>query len=505
MSNVIIFSDNALFTAAGRSIRPSMRSSGPYRIASEVRKTGLSCQVIEMMTEFDLSEIEELCKKFISNETLIVGFSTTFWYTSHPILHDKLLFITKFCRDVNSQIKIIFGGANTLRLIANFKYDIDAAFLGYAEHYFITYLECLKNKKPLPFPNRILNNVKIYEFVERSETFQFCNTRTVYDKADSLLIGEPVMLEVGRGCIFKCKFCSYPLIGKKKLDHLKDPDIIKQELIQNYENFKIDKYIISDDTFNDSNEKLKYLHEIFTSLPFKIKFAAYLRLDLLNAHRHQIEMLEEMGLVGANFGIESFHEKAARTVGKGMVSNLAKDFLYDLKSKFWLDRIKVQLNLITGLPYETLESYSETEKWILDNDRCLVETVSISALGLRNIKKQNDVWMSEFEKDSEKYGFYWKDDSTIWYNDVQPVKSFKQAAEIKQQIDRAATDSFRTTQGGFHLFSNFTKTYFAHESKSFEEQIKMNRYEFSKWIYSERRKGSTTRYIDNYKQRILNL
>jgi radical SAM superfamily enzyme YgiQ (UPF0313 family) len=503
MANVIIFSDNTYFTPFRKFPRISLKSAGPYRIATEVRNRGLTCQIIEMMTEFSITEIESICKKFVSSETLIVGFSTTFWTGTHELLNNKIMQIISCSRLLNLNVKIIFGGANALDLVNRFKFDVDAIFLGYSESTFINYLDSLTKKAVSFIPDRMLGKIKIYEFVERSDVFNFCNSQIIYNDSDNLLPGEPVTLEVGRGCIFKCKFCSFPLTGKKKLDHLKDPEVIKEELIRNYEQYQIDKYVISDDTFNDSNEKLEYLHKIFTSLPFKIKFGAYIRLDLLNAHRHQIDLLKEMGLIGANIGVETFHEKAARTIGKGIVSNVAKQLLYDLKSEYWGDNVKIQINLITGLPYETAESYDETEKWILDDDACLVDTISIASLGLRNPKIIKNTWMSEFELNAEKYGYYWKDNNPFaWYNDNFFIKNSNEAFKMKTRLDLAIAQSKRKLQGGFTLFSVFAKTTFFEDVKSLDEQVNMNRKEYNNWFLKGTNKA-TEHFINDYKLKIL--
>jgi len=504
MANVIIFSDNILHNYAGTRPRPSLRSVGPYRIATEIRKKGLTCQVIEMMTEFSIDEIERLCRKFISEDTLIVGFSTNFWMKDIPIIGQRISKIITVSKKINSKLKIIIGGANALELSK--KFNVDAAFLGYGEHTFLNYLENLISKSTPLIPSRFIGKVKIFDFVERSDIFNFCNSTIEYTDSDLIIPGEPVILEVGRGCIFKCKFCSYPLTGKKKLDHLKDAEVIRKELIKNYENYKIDKYIISDDTFNDSNEKLEFLHDVFTSLPFKIKFSSYLRLDLLNKHRHQIELLRDMGLVGANFGIESFYEKSARLVGKGMVSNVAKDFLYDLKTKYWGNTVKIQINLIAGLPYETHESYDKTNNWILDEEACLVESISISTLGLRDPKVLENTWASEFEKNSDKYGYYWKDsDPRFWYNDSNPVKDLNEADLVRKKLTQSVDDTQRQSlQGGFSLFSNFAKTMFFENQRTFEEQLLMDRKEYSRWFMSQVASGSR-KFIQDYKKKLFEL
>ena len=39
-----------------------------------------------------------------------------------------------------------------------------------------------------------------------------------FEKNDFILPGESLPLELSRGCIFKCRFCQYPNIGKDKDD-----------------------------------------------------------------------------------------------------------------------------------------------------------------------------------------------------------------------------------------------------------------------------------------------
>jgi radical SAM superfamily enzyme YgiQ (UPF0313 family) len=457
------------------------------------------------MAEFSVSELEEVCKKFIDNDTYIVGFSTSFWMSENPVLQIRIAAIIDCVKQYSTRAKVVMGGPNSMTLLRMQRFDVDAIILGYGEHAFINYFNSLVYNTYLK-PDSKFKGIPVYDFVEKSNVFNFCNSQVHYDKSDCLDWGEPMVLEIGRGCIFKCKFCAYPLTGKKKLDHIKDTGVIREELIRNYEQFGLDKYILSDDTFNDSNDKLDLLYSVFTSLPFKVRFSAYLRLDLLNAHRQQIDKLLEMGLAGAFFGVESFHEKAARTIGKGIVSNIAKDLLYDLKATHWKEQVKLQIGLITGLPHETIESYKETEQWILDNDRCLVEKITPAPLKLQNPATNAFPWKSEFEKNPETYGYYWPDPAKPynWFNDQSPVNRFAIARRMEQMLTHATKVSCRDNQGGFHMFSNYNKTTYFKNKKTFEEQLMMNRFEYRDWMHTEESQAFAD-LVQNYKTKILNL
>lgn len=511
MANVVIFADSRLFdNNQNCEDNLSIKSLGPFRIASEVRKKGFTCQVIFFMASFSAAELETICKKFIDSQTLVVGFSTSFWLNDDPRIIDSIETIINCTKEHNSKTKIIFGGPNSFSLLKIKKFNIDAVIKGYGEHAFINYFNSIVDKKEI-VPDSLFDNIKVFEFVENSNIFDFHNSQTLFDRSDCLDWSEPVILELARGCIFKCKFCAYPLNGKKKLDYVKHADSIYNELVRNYTLFGIDKYEISDDTFNDNNEKLEILKDVFTALPFKINFAAHLRLDLINSHKSQIETLYNMGLSGAFFGIETFHKEAAKSIGKGQTYN-PKQFLYDLQTNYWKNNVKLAIGLIAGLPYETLESYKETERWIRDYDNCLVENIGVSTLRIRNPKENTFEWRSEFETNSKKYGYFWMSEqknnnsyvNSTWLNFKSPIKTSTEASRIRQLLHSAVVDTYRTDQGGFKMYTNYQKTFYFQNKKTFQEQLQMNRFEYTRYMQSESNQASTL-LINSYKDKILSL
>ena len=49
-----------------------------------------------------------------------------------------------------------------------------------------------------------------------------------YEGRDFIWPQESLTIEASRGCVFKCKFCAFPIIGKKKHDHVRDPQEIRR-------------------------------------------------------------------------------------------------------------------------------------------------------------------------------------------------------------------------------------------------------------------------------------
>ena len=66
----IIFSD-VLYPGYGK-------NAGAYRIATQLRANSYSCQVIDFFSKYSRDEIAKIIDKFVTSETIWVGFSTTF-------------------------------------------------------------------------------------------------------------------------------------------------------------------------------------------------------------------------------------------------------------------------------------------------------------------------------------------------------------------------------------------------------------------------------------------
>ena len=66
----IIFSD-VLYPGYGK-------NAGAYRIATELRNAGYTCQVVDFFCHYSADELEKIIDKFVTQDTLWVGFSTTF-------------------------------------------------------------------------------------------------------------------------------------------------------------------------------------------------------------------------------------------------------------------------------------------------------------------------------------------------------------------------------------------------------------------------------------------
>lgn len=388
------------------------RSIGPYKIAHWLRKHGYTAQVIEFVNCLDEETLYTLTKKFITSETKIIGFSTTFMIWEKYIHSDgneyrypeHILKVLRRIKEEHPTIKIVTGGYQSDTLPS---YGIiDASIMAYktaSEEVFLEYLEHLIYGRPPPpskrsfwDPRPVFNQSSKNIYNIELDDFKFI-------KQDCILPNEPLPLDVSRGCIFACKFCQYQHIGKKKYDYVRNMSYLEEELLHNYNEFGTTNYLLLDDTFNDTQIKLEEFHAMVNRLPFKINFVSYLRCDLIHRFPDTAHILKESGLFGAHFGIETLHPEASNLIGKAWSGKYAREFVPELYHNIWKKEVPVHTNFIVGLTHDTEENVFDTIKWFMDNK---LHSMAFEGLGIYGRKAKPGYEIeSEFDKNPSKYGY----------------------------------------------------------------------------------------------------
>lgn len=439
--NVIILADYTDLVAFNKTV-------GPYKVAHELRLAGYEVAVIHHLHGFSFDELISLLTKLVSEKTLFVGISSYFYQTIPGLINltKDFEYISKEygamlphgkkynapfkqeLKKLNPKIKFALGGPDANDVEHNKDYDYvitgygDQSIVNLANH--LSFHEPLKKAYKSIFGPVFINDSK-------AENFDFVNSTLEYKNYDAILPGETLVIEISRGCIFRCDFCSYPLNGKSKLDYIKNEDLLYHEFLRNYEQFGVSRYMFADDTFNDSEEKIDMILRISKRLPFQLEYWAYIRLDLLGAHINTLPKLYDSGLRSAFFGIETFNYRTGSAIGKAQRKEKQIETLWQIKNTY--PDIHLDGSFIFGLPHESIDSCHETAKFLLSNESPL-DSFNVSPFWLGSEKKLTG-FSSLIETNLGKYGYRIKETRhpyLVWENDHMDFYQAEQIANVVQ-------------------------------------------------------------------------
>jgi radical SAM superfamily enzyme YgiQ (UPF0313 family) len=231
-------------------INKPWRALGPSKVAHSLRSNGYSVQIINFSTYLTEEQLYEISKPFMDRHTLI-GVSTTFladYLNFDPAVIPLCKAVSRLKSEFNT--KVIIGGPTAVAYQKLF--NSDYIVNGNAENAILDLFDKIKN-----YGIRKARN---------DWTIKTCAHR--WHESDRLQPNETLPLEVGRGCIYSCKFCKDDMKGKKRGEYVRDLSLIRDEIVENYEKYQVSNYMIMDDTFNDDVYKMEDWCKMVDDLPF---------------------------------------------------------------------------------------------------------------------------------------------------------------------------------------------------------------------------------------------
>ena len=391
------------------------RATGLYRLASLFRKQGHYIETIDFFNYWKSEQLATLISEHpqLAEKIDFIGISFSFVQLDFELLNDFI----KLIKNKNPNCKIIAGGYGVLGNTSAFEMlaendPIDIYFRGFVEGAFEDIEKFIGTGKLDPFKmDKVsINGVqkKVVNCNKHYLQYDLSRLLTEYKERDFIDKNEALVIETCRGCMFKCKFCTYELIGKKKSDnYIREKEDLKKEIVTNYKLFGTHKYIISDDTFNENPSKVDILYEISQEIDFKVNYWCLARIDLIKARPNSIEKMIAAGISSYFFGIESFNDKSASAIGKGFSGKRLKNYLLEFRQKY--SSIDIGAGLIVGLPYEPLSVFDKNLEWCIDNQ--IFNTITINSLFIP--KTNNLTESSIFSTDYKKYGYDTMSDEEI--------------------------------------------------------------------------------------------
>ena len=393
------------------------RTLGAYKIAHALRSADYQVQVIDFVTWFTEDQLFEATAKFIDHNTSCIAISTTFMLDTinNTTLSPTLIAVLNRLTDEFPNLKLVFGGYGIgvlKRQLSGLNKKKVAFISQYGEDIMVDLVNYYHKRSKSPaFQLDQVGDTSVYTYsMPLEERYNIQTDNFKFHDDDGIQPNETLPIEISRGCIFKCKFCNHLLLGRGKLDYLRDFEIVKEELIHNYTKWGITNYYVICDTFNDTEYKMQEWHRMVTSLPFKIKYTVYLRADLLDRFPDVPYMLEETGLLSCFHGIETLGVNGSSVIGKGWSGKSAREYIPKLYHDIWGKRVHQTISLIAGLPGDTREILTDTAQWFVDND---LYNVNWHTLGISPDASAKNA--SEFERNSEKYGYVFNTDKSKPY------------------------------------------------------------------------------------------
>ena len=409
--NVILLTDVASTIGYGK-------YGGTYKLATELRNANYSCQVIDMISYLSVDEFKQVIDKFVTDKTVLIGISTTLSEVGFGI--DELIWgrpesdfkaVLDHVKSNNPNIKICAGGSK-IDSAADFPF-IDYAILGKADNAIIALVDHLMNGTDIK--SRKNSHTTIIEGDDYFYTQdQFRRSKIEFQPQDIIFNTECLPMEIARGCIFKCSFCRFDLIGKKIGDWTKEADTITEEMTRNYELYGTTNYMFTDELINESMPKLDMLANAISRLPFKIQYSSYARVDLIHRFPEMREMLLETGAASLTFGIETFNIRAGKTIGKGLDPDKVKETLAYCK-ELWHRKVLMSSGFLVGLPGEDEESIYQTLEYLVSDENAL-DIFMFSPLYMRHTDSIGGMGKSKFELEPEKYGYKINPNSKFWWS-----------------------------------------------------------------------------------------
>lgn len=366
------------------------RGLGAFELKRRIKKHGSDATILEWFTHWSHKDLIQTAKAFFKNtEQPAIAISTPFdnkdLYKIESFLH--------WCKKEYPNIKIIHGGSRTYQ--ETLKDVIDVFFLGRSMEMFDSWVsgkdisKYVVNKDPL-----VLMNHNFDQKIDQPVLPDL--------DEDNCFVSKDILgFEIGVGCKFNCTFCNYELRGAKITKFL-DAKELHNYFDVAYKKYGITNYYTSDDTINESDEKLEIIIEAMEGLDYKPKITSFARLDLFSKRKHQLDMIEKIQFAALFFGIESFNPEVSKSMRKrtGLIDNF--ETLKEIKKR--CPNTYTIGSLIAGLSGDNKENMIQSIERVIDEK--LLWGLQVYPLVLTESSTVTDnYFLSDLDMDPDKYGY----------------------------------------------------------------------------------------------------
>ena len=393
--------------------------------------------------------LDDIIYEIIRSNYSIVGFSTYIWNI------EETLKICQKLKKINKDIILLLGGPevsyNSRELIEKNEF-IDYILVGEGEKSFLNLLDYL-NHKVDELGNGVLKNTG--NKIEGNEIFQVIDDLkySEFEYTENYMKDKKILYyETSRGCPYNCEFCLSSSTKKVRYFNL---ERCKKD-IKKFIEFKVPLVKFIDRTFNFNKEHaLSIIKFIIDNDIGSTTFHLEIHPTLIDEDYLTLFKSVRKDLFQFEIGVQSTNEetcKAIKRVGDfDQIKKVCKEII-------GYDNIHLHLDLITGLPYEDMNSLKKSF-----NDILSIRPDKLQ-LGFLKILKG-----SPLEIKSKKYGIIYDDFPpyeviyTKWisYDEIQMVK------QVEEILDKYYNEKYF-----INTFEYIVENYYKTEYEFFEEFAK---------------------------------
>ena len=290
--------------------------------------------------------IEEITENVIEFNPDVIGISTYIWNAS------MLPNLIKSIQKQLPQVKIVLGGPEAEN---NAKYWLscgaDYVLVGEGEYTFPAFLRTLSSDSPL-FPSLFSMKESPFSSLHLPIEERHNPINIYSDEYIAAVENRIIYFESSRGCPFNCAYC---MSAETKVEFF-PTTIVKKRLCRLSQ---LDKKTIKfvDRTFNCNAERAYELFEYVIALNTNCCFHFEVAADLFDEETLALLKTAPPGQVQLEIGLQSFYKPTLDAISRK--TNLIKA-TQNIKELLIEGNIHIHIDLIAGLPYETLQIFKNS-------------------------------------------------------------------------------------------------------------------------------------------------
>lgn len=457
------------------------RALGPYRVRTVLENHGYTCSLVDFEDILSQEELEKILNYVVGPDTLAIGISYTWgmvrWSTEDQI--NKFSELKRKLKIKFPNIKVVIGAATMNRTPPKLLNTCDWVVTGFVELSMPLLMDHLKNgSSELKFI-RVKTSQFDVNYVDSDKDYIISDTHlmfTKFNKDDFFEPYQPLSIEISRGCVFNCAFCRFAFKNKKIKDYVRTASSLAEELRQNYDLFGTTRYMLADDTFNDSIEKIDTLRKAveLAKLP-DFEYCTFIRPEMFVTRPAMIKALAQSGIRGAHFGIESGNNSTRKLIGRPITIEKVMEATAELKNL--APKLRIEGTLIVGLPGDTKEDPGRWNEMFVANQPNFLDWWHYAPLALhknnltktivfgKNLDEVNAIDLSDstkspIEENPQKYGYdisdMYRDDITHrWWADTEAINwknkymTYEEAIPLAHQYTMQKWEHYRW--GGWRI------------------------------------------------------